>query len=139
MSAIAAVQANINSMRNASLGNKSDWLALFRDDAVVRDPVGKSPFDAVGDGHKGIRAIESFWDTVIGPANLTLTPVKRYPSGDRHCAVEIRIENDLGNDLKTRMDMMVTYEVDGEGKIKELAAYWSWDEMTKQLEELGVM
>lgn len=139
MNELPAVQANINSMKNASAGNKAEWLALFREDAIVRDPVGKSPFDKTGDGNSGIAAIEAFWDTVIGPANLTLTPVKRFPSGDRHCAVEIQIENDLGNDLKTKLDMLVTYEVDEEGKIKDLAAYWSWDEMMKQLKELGVM
>jgi hypothetical protein len=43
------------------------WLALFAADAVVQDPVGQSPLDPVGEGHRGHDAIGRFWDTVIAP------------------------------------------------------------------------
>ena len=48
-----AIQANIQSVTLAMKGDREGWLALYADDAVVKDPVGKSPFDAVGDGHRG--------------------------------------------------------------------------------------
>jgi hypothetical protein len=43
-----AVQANIQSVTLAMKGDREGWLALYADDAVVKDPVGKSPFDASG-------------------------------------------------------------------------------------------
>lgn len=46
---------------------RSNWLALFADDACIEDPVGISPLDDSGKGHKGIKAVEKFWDTNIAP------------------------------------------------------------------------
>ena len=40
--------------------DKENWLALFTKDALVQDPIGKSPLDPEGNGHKGIAAIENF-------------------------------------------------------------------------------
>lgn len=60
-----AIQANIQSITLAMKGDREGWLALYADDAVVKDPVGKSPFDTSGEGHKGKAGIAKFWDTVI--------------------------------------------------------------------------
>ena len=32
--------------------DKKNWLALFDKNAVVQDPIGKSPLDPVGNGHR---------------------------------------------------------------------------------------
>ena len=40
--------------------DKKNWLALFDDNAIVQDPIGKSPLDPEGNGHQGIDAIEKF-------------------------------------------------------------------------------
>ena len=133
-----AVQANMNSIKYAMAGDKEAWLALYTDDAVVADPVGVSPFDPVGEGHRGKAAIEALWDAVIGPSNVTITPHKRYPSGSNTCAVPQTAVNDLGNGINTTVDMVAVYEVNDEGKITSMKAYWSWDEMTAQLKELGL-
>ena len=53
-----AIQANIKSIGLASKGKKDEWLALYAEDAVVQDPVGVSPFDPTGEGHKGKAAID---------------------------------------------------------------------------------
>ena len=47
--------------------DRSAWLALFADDAVVQDPIGPSPLDPGGGGHRGAAAIAaepevSVWD-----------------------------------------------------------------------------
>lgn len=126
-----AVQANINSMQYAMDKNKAGWLALFDENAVVRDPVGKSPLDPAGEGHMGKANIENFWDNVISKGNVQLIAKKRITSGDLHCAVEIEGRNEMGG-VKTVLDMLVVYEVDPEGKIVALSAHWNFDDLMAQ-------
>lgn len=132
-----AVLANMNSIKYAMAKDKAAWLALYRDDAVVRDPVGVSPLDPAGNGHIGKAAIEKFWDSVIGVSNITLTPGLRCPSGTHSCAVPMRAENDLGGGIKTVVDMIAVYEVDDDGLIASMSAYWDWSTMEAQLKKLG--
>lgn len=134
-----AVQANMKSIKYAQEGNKEAWLALYTDDAVVHDPVGKSPFDPEGKGNHGKAAIEQFWDNVIGKANLTITANKRWTSGDYCCCVSQIAKNDLGNGIITDCDMLALYEVNTQGLITKMAAHWSWDDMQAQLKKLGLM
>ncbi len=133
-----AVLANMNSIKYAMAGDKQAWLALYADDAMLADPVGASPFDPSGAGHRGKAAIEAFWDAVIGPANLVLTAHQRCPSGANACAVPITAVNDLGNGINTTIEMIAVYEVNDAGKISSMKAYWSWDSMASQLKALGL-
>ena len=132
-----AVQANINSIRYAMEKNREAWLALYRDDAILKDPVGPSPFDPEGNGHIGKEAIAAFFDNVIATSNITLTPGHRCTSGDYHCAVPMQAVNDLGGGLTTTIDMVAVYEVDEQGLIKTMCAYWSWAEMEQQFANLS--
>jgi len=133
-----AIQANMQSVALAMKGDREGWLALYDDDAVVQDPVGQSPFDATGEGHRGKAAIAKFWDTVIGPSQLTINVHKRIPSGDRSCAVLQTAINDMGKG-KTEVEMVAIYEVNDAGKITRMSAFWSWAEMESQLKQLGFM
>lgn len=128
-----AVAANKNSIKYAMEGNKAAWLALYSDDAVVCDPVGKSPMDPVGKGHRGLAAIETFWDSVIGPSSIDIRVDKRWTSGDYCCCVAQVARNDLGNGKYTDCDMLAVYEVNAEGLITRMSAHWSWDNMLAQL------
>ncbi len=134
-----AIQANMDSIRLASQGDKQAWLDLYADDAVLQDPVGVSPFDATGEGHIGKEAIATFWDNVIGPSNVTVTAHKRIASGDRACAVHQTAVNSMGDDIKTEVDMVAIYELNDAGKIQRMSAFWSWAAMEEQLKELGLM
>ena len=134
-----AIQANMDSIRLASAGDKESWLALYADDAVVQDPVGISPFDATGEGHVGKEAISKFWDDVIGPSNITIEVHARIPSGDRACAVHQTASNSLGGDLTTEVEMIAVYELNEAGKIQRMSAFWSWAAMAEQLKKLGLM
>jgi ketosteroid isomerase-like protein len=134
-----AIQANIDSIRLASAGDRDGWLDLYADDAVVQDPVGISPFDATGAGHVGKEAIAKFWDDVIGPSNITLTVHKRIPSGECACAVHQTAINDMGGGAKTEVEMIAVYELNDAGKIKRMSAFWSWASMEQQLKQLGFM
>ena len=50
--------------------DKAKWLSLFAENAVVQDPIGVSPLDPSGKGHKGLKAIEAFYDNVIANGDL---------------------------------------------------------------------
>ena len=128
-----AVAASINSIRYASEGNKEKWLNLYADDAVVRDPVGVSALDPAGEGHQGKAAIEAFWDMVIGPANITMSSHNRVVSGPRHCASNQQVVNNLADGRQTVVEMVATYEVNDEGKILAMSAYWDMDVLMSQM------
>ena len=65
--------------------DKENWLALFAEDALVQDPIGKSPLDPEGNGHKGIAAIEKFYDTVIANGDIEFTIIESIPCARRMC------------------------------------------------------
>lgn len=67
----------------AGVKDRETWLSLFTEDAVVEDPVGPSPFDPDGTGHRGITAIAAFYDNVIAQAErITLEIESSYLCGD---------------------------------------------------------
>ncbi len=106
-----ALIANQKSILLAAEGNKDAWLALYAEDALLQDPVGISPLDPEGKGHHGKSAIEIFWDTIIAPANMTITIKQRIISGPFDCAVFQTVSNDLGNGKISQVDMLATYSV----------------------------
>jgi hypothetical protein len=46
--------------------------------------------------------------------------------------------NDLGGGIKTKVDMVAVYEVDEQGLIKTMSAYWNFDDMMAQFKKLGL-
>ena len=52
-----ARELGIRSRAAVAAGDRDTWLSLFADDAVVQDPIGPSPFDPEGVGHRGLAAI----------------------------------------------------------------------------------
>lgn len=128
----AAIKAHKHSIANAMAGNKEAWLDLFADDAVVHDPVGKSPHDPQGRGFIGKQRIAEFWDLMIAPGDLTIVPHKRYPCGDDIVAVAMTATNNIGG-MKTYIEMVVGYEVNGDGKLTSLKAYWDLDALQEQI------
>ena len=128
-----AVIANIQSTSLAAKGDKAAWLALYAEDALLKDPVGISPLEPSGEGHKGKKAIASFWDRIIAPSNITIKVEKRIISGPRSCAVVQEISNNMGNGKTSTVDMIACYEVDDAGLITQMLAYWDFDALMQQL------
>ena len=114
--------------------DKVSWLALFDDNALVQDPIGKSPLDLEGNGHKGIAAIEKFYDTVIANGNIEFTIVESIPCGNE-CANYAQIVNLIG-DIKIETKMIVIYRINSNNKIESLRAFWSYQKMEEQLNAL---
>ena len=114
--------------------DKENWLALFAKDALVQDPIGKSPLDPEGNGHQGIAAIEKFYDTVIANGNIEFTIVESIPCANE-CANYAQIVNLVG-DIKIETKMMVIYRINSNDKIESLRAFWDYQKMEKQLNEM---
>ena len=114
--------------------DKENWLALFAKDALVQDPIGKSPLDPEGNGHKGIAAIEKFYDTVIANGNIEFTILESIPCADE-CANYAQIVNLVG-DIKIETKMIVIYRINSNNKIESLRAFWSYQKMEEQLNAL---
>lgn len=129
---LKAQQASYQSRDNAMAKNKQGWLALFSDDAVVQDPVGKSALDPVGEGHRGKAAIGKFFDTVILSAAMDFEIEQSIPSGDE-CANVVKVTHHLSNGKKLPMDMVVVYTANDEGLITSLKAYWQFDQLTERM------
>ena len=114
--------------------DKQNWLDLFAEDAIVQDPIGKSPLDPIGDGHKGKEAIEKFYDTVIANGNIEFNILESIPCADE-CANFAQIINVVG-DVKIETKMIVIYRVNSDDKIVSLRAFWDYEKMEDQLKAI---
>ena len=114
--------------------DKENWLALFAKDALVQDPIGKSPLDPEGNGHQGIAAIEKFYDTVIANGNIEFTIIESIPCANE-CANYAQIVNLVG-DIKIETKMIVIYRINSNDKIESLRAFWDYQKMEKQLNKM---
>ena len=114
--------------------DKKNWLALFDENAIVQDPIGKSPLDPEGHGHKGIAAIERFYDTVIANGDMEFNILESIPCAEE-CANFAEIINIVG-DVKIETKMIVIYRVNSSDKIVSLRAFWDYQKMEDQLKAL---
>ena len=115
--------------------DKQNWLDLFAEEAIVQDPIGKSPLDPVGDGHKGKEAIEKFYDTVIANGNIEFNILESIPCANE-CANFAQIVNVVG-DVKIETQMIVIYRVNSNDKIVSLRAFWDYQKMEDQLNAIS--
>jgi hypothetical protein len=107
---------------------KEDWLALFAEDGVIQDPVGKSPIDPSGKGHKGTVAIGKFWDNQIAPNAIEFQVRESYAAGSE-CANVGTISIGMPNGMKARCDGVFVYRLNDAGKLVSLRAFWEFDAM----------
>ncbi|HNI38185.1 MAG TPA: nuclear transport factor 2 family protein [Pseudomonadales bacterium] len=119
----AAAQRSIDAVRAK---NKEAWVDNFADDACIEDPVGKSPLDASGNGHRGKAAIAAFWDMCIASGSVDFNIRESYPVSDIACANVGSILNTMG-DMKIEAKGVFIYHVNAEGKVTNLRAYWDFN------------
>jgi len=131
-----AVLASENAAKFAMAGDRDSWLDLYAEDAILANPVGKSPFNPKGEGFRGKAEIKRYWDTVIGKANLTIVASQRIVCGNT-CAAVLQVTNDFGGGMKATMDQIAIYEVNDDGKLISVKHYWDWDKFMAQIKELG--
>jgi len=114
------------SMRAVLAKDKQAWLNLFADDAVVEDPIGISPLDPTGQGHRGKAAISAFWDANIGPTNTEFDIRHSYAAGKEVANVG-QIINTMSDGKEAYVDIVITYKVNDQGKLVALRAYWEFE------------
>ncbi len=119
--AIASIQA-------IEAGDRDAWLALFADDAIVADPIGPSPLDPSGRGHRGLDAIGAFYDAVIAQATVRFEIRESYVAGDE-CANVGTITSTFPDGSAGIVDGVFTYRVDADGNLEALRAFWEFDHM----------
>jgi len=108
--------------------------ALFDKDAIVQDPIGKSPLDPEGNGHQGIAAIEKFYDTVIANGDIEFNILESIPCADE-CANYAQIVNLVG-EVRIETKMIVIYRINADNKIQSLRAFWDYQKMEDQLNSI---
>lgn len=131
-----AQRAAALSARYASERAKAQWLDLYADDAVIEDPVGQSPLDPSGRGHRGREALSRFWDLVIAPGNMTYVIRESYPCADE-CANVWSLTNILPGGAQVTVDLVSIYKVNAAGKLLSMRAYWSFAGVEEQLKALS--
>jgi hypothetical protein len=111
------------SMECVHAKKRDEWIANFADDAHIEDPIGRSPLDPSGRGHRGRAAIAAFWDRVIAPNRVMFDIARSYACGNE-CANVGTITTVRANGATTIVNGVFTYRVDEAGKLTSLRAYW---------------
>ena len=113
------------SMQAAVAGDREGWLALYSEDAVLEDPVGPSPWDPEGKGHRGKRALAAFWDRVIGPNRGLQFKVRERYTGGREVATVLTVSSALPDGQKVEIGMVTIHSSNDQGLIRSLRAFWN--------------
>ncbi len=124
--------AGLRSQDAVTRNARAEWLDLFADDAVIQDPVGKSPLDPSGEGHRGKAAIGKFYDLVIADSKITFHFPKSFAAGDE-CAFVGSLTTVRAGISTTTVELVAVYKVNADGKLASLRAFWEFDKMLKQL------
>lgn len=120
--------------------NREGWLGLYAEDAIIEDPIGASPIDPEGKGHRGPAAREAFWDNFIAPANINIDILDSYAAGNEvanHAVISVSIDLGEGKAMQQKVHGVITYKVNDEGKLLSLRAYWEIDDPRNQMVEVA--
>jgi ketosteroid isomerase-like protein len=108
--------------------DRDGWLGLFAAQAVVQDPIGPSPLDPDGYGHRGQAAIAAFYDTVIAPnERITFEIEHSHLCGDEVADVGVIRTTLPGGKHIAVVRGVYTYRTDGAGRLAALRAFWEFD------------
>lgn len=120
--------ASRRSMEAVVAGDKDAWLENFADDAIVEDPIGASPLDPEGRGHRGKEAIAGFWDANIGPNKVSFDIAASYVSGNEVANVGSIITTfpDLSQVV---VEGVFCYRVGDDGRLSSLRTYWELEKV----------
>ena len=115
--------ASERSMNAVHAKDKQAWVDNFAADALIEDPIGASPLDPEGKGHRGREAIARFWDQQIAPNRIQFNIRESHAAGPEVANVgTITIVTPGGAVML--VDGVFTYRVDAAGKVVSLRAYW---------------
>jgi hypothetical protein len=117
----------------AGAHDRDRWVGLFTADGRVEDPVGSRP-------HRGTAAIGRFYDTFIGPRDITFHPDVDIVVG-LTVIRDVQLDVRMASTLTMRIPAYLRYDLedrDGELKIAALQAFWELPAMVGQFLRNGV-
>jgi hypothetical protein len=122
----------------AGAHDRDAWVGLFTPGGRVEDPVGSRP-------HRGRAAIERFYDTFIGPRDITFHRATDVVVGST-VVRGLELEVSMADSLVLRIPTYLRYDVeygtgvpaDGELRIARLQAHWELPAMVMQFARSGV-
>lgn len=126
---LAAVE---RSPRAAGAHDRAGWVGLFTADGRIEDPVGADP-------HIGRAAIERFYDTFIGPREITFRRDVDLVAGQT-VVRDLTLEVAMGPRVTMRIPAFLRYVLRQDGgalKISELQAFWELPSMMAQFARNG--
>lgn len=118
---LAAVE---RSPQAAAAHDRDGWVGLFAPGGCIEDPVGSRP-------HRGRMAVERFYDTFIGPRDITFHRGADVVAGAtviRDLELEVR----MGPSLVMMIPAYLRYDLNDELKIERLQAFWELPTMVWQ-------
>ena len=107
--------------------DRDGWVGVFTVDARVEDPVGSQP-------HVGHEQIYRFYDTFIGPRDITFHRDLDIVFGTTVLR-DLELEVSMGPDVTVYVPAFLRYDLresDGRWQIAELRAYWDLPAMMLQ-------
>lgn len=133
-----ARRASLLSRQYVQGHNKQGWLGLFAEDGIIEDPIGVSPLDLKGEGHKTPAEREAFWDANIANSDIKITIQDSYAAANEvanHLTLDVVVTLG-GRKFRQQTRGIFTYRVDEHGKIKALRGYWELDDTLKTMQEI---
>lgn len=127
-----ARDASLHSIRCVQNGDREAWLAMWDDDGIIEDPVGKSPLDPEGKGHRGRQAIEAFYDNVIAPNELRFSIRHSFAAGNE-CLNVGTITTKSQEGWVSRTELAMLYCVGDDGKVLSLRAFWEFEDTVNSI------
>jgi steroid Delta-isomerase len=119
--------ASRRSMETVARRAKEAWLDLYSADALIEDPVGPSPFDPAGAGHRGRERMAAFWDgTIATTERLDFEITASYVAGNEVANVGT-ITATLPGDVQMQTFGVFVYRIGPDGLICSLRTFWEFD------------
>ena len=116
----------------AAAHDRAGWVALFTATGTVEDPVGSRP-------HRGSAALGRFYDTFIGPRDITFHRDVDLVTGATVIR-DLELEVKMASALVMRIPAYLRYDVEADGgqlKIARLQAHWELPAMVVQFTRAG--
>lgn len=107
-------------------GNEQAWVNTFAEDAVSHDPVGAKPI-------RGHQSLQEFFQSIVNAfKKVSLTEDQIFIAGDG-AAVKWTGRGISKQGRKVHFEGIDVFEINEEGRIQTLYAYWNPAEMMAQL------
>ena len=118
--------------------NREGWLGLYAEDGSIEDPIGKSPIDPEGNGHRGREARAAFYDNFIANSDISIEIHHSFAAANEvanHITITIEMDGD-GKRYQQKVHGIFTYAVNEAGKLLAMRGYWDTEDPINALVEL---